>query len=287
MDHKLKATEFSAHLSRSRMGRYLQQQLSAQEIKEVELHLAHCERCSNEILQFIQSEEPQQLKVHHKQLKGKLKTKENATSRKLSTTQVKILRAAAALLLMVVFSFFAVKTVINKNHFTEGQTKIQTKDKTAPNTKKAESKTLPKEQKINDPHPTESSISDKEPQSALAMQSAETNLSVHKRSKEVKPTPVQQENPTVVKPAAKKQNTLGEEKTAAEEIKPVVRNTKEMNIAEEQSPEENEEQFSEEDTQIQSLPVLEKLDIQKVEKEEDNTKLMTLPASQEIKNLEK
>ncbi len=115
MNLKGNTTEFSAHLSRSRMARYLQEQMDTQQKQEVELHLHHCEQCSDTMLQYAQSETPQYSKQYQKKLKGKLKISEANRRKRLSGTHVKIFRAAAALALLFIFSFFAVKTVMEKN----------------------------------------------------------------------------------------------------------------------------------------------------------------------------
>ena len=115
MNLKGNTTEFSTHLSRSRMARYLQEQMDTQQKQEVELHLLHCEQCSDNMLQYAQSDAPQHSKQYQKKLKGKLKISEANRQKRLSTTHIKIFRAAAALALLFIFSFFAVKTVMEKN----------------------------------------------------------------------------------------------------------------------------------------------------------------------------
>lgn len=133
MNQKPKTTEFSSHLSRSRMSRYLHDQLSEKEIKEFEQHLSHCEQCSEGVITYIHHEEPQHSKAFQKRLKGKLKSVKSGRKAKIniSSTQKKVARAAAALLLLFIFSFFGINTVMNKQMAgkEEPKTEIRIKKK--------------------------------------------------------------------------------------------------------------------------------------------------------------
>lgn len=180
MSLKGNTTEFSAHLSRSRMARYLQEQNTTQEAKEVELHLLHCDRCSEIIMQYIQGEEPQHYKQYQKKLKGKLKTSETTRKKRLSKTHIKVLRAAAALALLFIFSFFAVKTVMEKNTTGDSTNKAQAKEK-----REAKQKTsLQKSQKEQDGF---SEADNEESATALAMRDKPSkDVNSPKKPEEVK-----------------------------------------------------------------------------------------------------
>jgi hypothetical protein len=96
------------------MGRYLQGTLSAEKARSVERHLHHCPRCSSAIIDYIQAEEPQHYKQYAKKLKGILKTGEATKKSVVSPFQMKAIRTATAVVALLIFSFFALKTVINK-----------------------------------------------------------------------------------------------------------------------------------------------------------------------------
>lgn len=162
MSLKGNTTTFSTHLSHSRIARYLQEQSTVQEEKEVETHLLHCDRCSEMIMQHIQREAPQHYKQYQKKLKGKLKTSEAARKKKLSKTHIKVFRATAALALLLVFSFFSVKTVMEKNSTRDSNNKAQVKEKR----EVKQQAPLPKSQKEQDGF---SEVNNKEHSSALTM----------------------------------------------------------------------------------------------------------------------
>ncbi len=96
------------------MGRYLQETLSAEKAHDVERHLRHCPRCSSAIIDYIQAEEPQHYKQYTKKLKGILKTGEVTKKNAVSPFQMKAIRTATAVVALLIFSFFALKTVLNK-----------------------------------------------------------------------------------------------------------------------------------------------------------------------------
>lgn len=107
-------TEFSAHLSWAAMRRYLQETLPAEKSQRVKRHLHHCPRCSSAIIDYIQAEEPEHYKQYTKKLKGILKTGQAEKKNVLSSFQIKALRTTTAVVALLIFSFFAFKTVINK-----------------------------------------------------------------------------------------------------------------------------------------------------------------------------
>lgn len=114
MKNNRTTTEFSTHLSRSRMRRYLHGQLTTKESQQVEVHLANCAHCSATLVNYIETEESDQYKTYAKQLSGKLKEQKIAKSATLSSFQVKAIRTVAAVVALIIFSFFGVKNIINK-----------------------------------------------------------------------------------------------------------------------------------------------------------------------------
>ncbi|MEM6841798.1 MAG: zf-HC2 domain-containing protein [Bacteroidota bacterium] len=152
MNDNRKATEFSTHLSRSQMRRYLHGQLNAEETRQVELHLAHCAHCSAALVNYIEEEEADQYNTYAKQLSGKLKEQKITKRSSLSSFQIKTIRAAAAVLTLIVFSFFGVKNIINKevNNYQAEETGLPVKGKPVVATKKPTEKkvtTKPLEEK--------------------------------------------------------------------------------------------------------------------------------------------
>ena len=115
MSKEYKTTEFSAHLSRSRMRKYLHDQLKPQEMAEVETHLKHCAHCSEAMISYIQTDEPENYKLLIKKLKGKLTESVKPKEPRFSATQIKIFRAAAAVAILFLFSFFAFDKLIDKD----------------------------------------------------------------------------------------------------------------------------------------------------------------------------
>lgn len=115
MNKEHKTTEFSLHISRSRMRRYLHDQLNPKEVSEVETHLKHCIHCSEAIVQYITSEEPENYKTYMKALKGKIIESAKPKGPRFSSVQVKTMRAAAAVVILLSFSFFAFENLIDKD----------------------------------------------------------------------------------------------------------------------------------------------------------------------------
>lgn len=115
MSKEYKTTEFSAHLSRSRMRKYLHDQLKPQEMAEVETHLKHCAHCSEAMISYIQTDEPENYKLLIKKLKGKLTESVKPKEPRFSAAQIKIFRAAAAVTVLFLFSFFAFDKLIDKD----------------------------------------------------------------------------------------------------------------------------------------------------------------------------
>jgi hypothetical protein len=97
------------------MRRYLHGQLNEHENAEVETHLKHCVHCSEAIIQYVETEEPENYKVYIKVLKGKIIQSVKPKSPKLSSAQIKVMRAAAAVVILLTFSFFAFENLIDKD----------------------------------------------------------------------------------------------------------------------------------------------------------------------------
>lgn len=114
MNTPSQTTKFSAHLSWAGMRRYLQEVLPAEKSQRVEQHLHHCSRCSSAIIDYIRAEEPEHYKEYTKKLKGILKTGQTEKKNLLSSFQMKAIRTTTAVVALLIFSFFALKTVINK-----------------------------------------------------------------------------------------------------------------------------------------------------------------------------
>ena len=114
MDNSRKTTAFSAHLSWAAMRRFLQEKLSPEASQQVELHLQHCPRCSSAIIDYIQAEEPQHYKQYMKKLKGNLTSSQTAKKRFFSAFQLKAIRTTTAVVALLIFSFFAFRTVISQ-----------------------------------------------------------------------------------------------------------------------------------------------------------------------------
>ena len=114
MDTPSQTTEFSAHLSWAGMRRYLQEELSTEKSQRIERHLHHCPRCSSAIIDYIRAEEPEHYKQYTKKLKGILRVSQAEKKSVLSSFQMKAVRTTTAVVALLIFSFFALRTVINK-----------------------------------------------------------------------------------------------------------------------------------------------------------------------------
>ncbi len=244
-----KTTTFSAHLSRSMMSRYLHQQLAAQQASEVERHLLVCEHCANNFLQFVQTESPEEYKTYQKQLKEKFSVKKPVEKKVVSHTRVKVFRAAAAVSLLFVFSFFAVKTVMHKNimdqEISEAQIKPAKSSKQEPTVA-----AFPVEEKIQEPIVETKKLVEKtaRPETTQTEKVAKTvtksPVASASSEKDTKPQAVKaKQQPAVQEPAPEKAETQP---------------------GDEQDQAANEEK-TEQRPAIMPLPKIEKLDIQPAE----------------------
>ena len=114
MDTPSQTTEFSAHLSWAGMRRYLQEELSTEKSQQIARHLHHCPRCSSAIVDYIRAEEPEHYKQYTKKLKGILRVSQAEKKSVLSSFQMKAVRTTTAVVALLIFSFFALRTVLNK-----------------------------------------------------------------------------------------------------------------------------------------------------------------------------
>jgi hypothetical protein len=97
------------------MRKYLENALSQAEQQEVELHLKHCSHCSGIIVEYVENEEPEYYKAHMNKLKGKLNNDVKPRKRGFTYGRIKLIRAAAAVAALFVFSFFALNTMVEKD----------------------------------------------------------------------------------------------------------------------------------------------------------------------------
>lgn len=230
MNDNRKATEFSTHIFRSRMRRYLHGQLNAEETRQVEIHLANCAHCSASLVSYIEEEETDQYNTYAKQLSGKLKEQKIAKRSSLSSFQIKTIRAAAAVLTLVVFSFFGVKNIINKEvtSYQAEETGLPVKGKPVVATKKPVEKkvtTKPAEKK------EDRRLAENRPAKKIAKRTpaVQPSASVKKKESAKKATPVAAK--PRVKPEAKdnqpvtvnkkKAEVVPEKKEEKQQVKPV------------------------------------------------------------------
>ena len=232
---------FSAHVSRSAMGRYLRDSLPADQAQQIETHFQHCPQCSGNLTEYIQNEEPENQKAYHKKIKGKLKQESSIKKKLLSPFQVKMFRSGAAVIALLIFSFFAIKTVMNKkvadSAAPSGAVAITQPAKPAPAPKKASPAAVKKET----PTKNEQSAADKAPPVASPKKKpapAKPKATPKKQAPKVEPAPETPATaPVVEKPTS--QPTPKKKQEPEEASKPV-----------EQKPIEK----------IAPLPTLEKLD---------------------------
>lgn len=272
MSKEHRTTEFSAHISRSKMRRYLHDQLKAHDNAEVETHLKHCERCSQAIIQYIEEEEPENYKNHIKKLKGIIIETVQPKGPRFSPVQVKSMRAAAAVVILFAFSFFAFESLIEKdfnlvakpekkeenfkrnNVFPED---VQKKKTTKVAATQEELKTEPKiekvaEAKVAEVVPKKKTVKKPEPKvEAAKVAKAETPK---KKEVKVQPKPVQvvSETPQVA------DNTAKEAETEAEEVK----KTEELNTEEKTDPvaQVEKEDTKEEQNELKPVAPIQKLE---------------------------
>lgn len=214
----------------------------------------HCAQCSEAIVQYIQSEDLLHAKQHLKKLKGKLKTYESNSTKKLSKTHTKMLRAVAALLLLFVCSFFAVKVVKEKNSLKEDIHSAQAEKKKEFRQKSPEQPTTQEglSESSREPKPHALAIGNvpaKKVQHAAQTPVASADQKEAKESKR-----------TAVPPQGKKTTPASTSPTVvAPQLQQPV--TTPSSDAEEAAPAEKEEKREEQNIP-KPLPAIEKLDIQ-------------------------
>ena len=235
---KKQTASFSAHVSRSAMGRYLRDSLPADQAQQIETHFQHCPQCSGNLTEYIQNEEPDNQKAYHKKIKGKLKQESSIKKKLLSPFQVKMFRSGAAVIALLIFSFFAIKTVMNKkvtdSAAPSGAVAITQPAKPAPIPKKAT--TIKSEAPAESEQPT---------------------------ATEVSPTALPQKKPASAKPKAtsKKQAPKAEPVSETPTVVPVLEKSTPPSPEKEQKTEEAPKPVEQKPIEkIAPLPTLEKLD---------------------------
>ncbi len=264
MDTPQKTTEFSAHLSWAAMRRYLQEVLPPEESQRVERHLKHCPRCSSAIVEYIENEEPEHSKQYMKKLKGQLTSSQTVKKRFLSAFQIKALRTSTAVIALLIFSFFALKTVINKQESpqlpSESLAVMKKSAKAATTRRKAESKTV----KI--PAKAAATPAKEKPKQKATSQKTTEERNQPAKKKVVAKKEVKKEQPKTTTPQPSTHPTssvennasapLAETKATTPEEEAVVLPpvNEEQRMAEEPAPES---------AKVKPLPTLQKLDAQK------------------------
>ena len=264
MDTSQKTTEFSAHLSWAAMRRFLQEKLSPEASQRVEVHLQNCSRCSSAIIDYIQTEEPQNYKLHMKKLKGKLTSSQTAKKRFLSAFQLKAIRTTTAVIALLVFSFFALKTVISQQGAerslpSESLATMKTRTKAPSVRRKAvRISTSPTTQEAAAPEETPKKQKKKPSAKEAKQRSPQPAQKVAEKDKqpEVKPTPVPPAA-RVVEKAPKKQPQA----PTAKEVHSSKTTTSSPNRQEKAAVEEPIQEVA----KAKPLPTLKKLDTQKSE----------------------
>ena len=265
MNNSQKTTEFSAHLSWAAMRRHLHEKLSSEESQRVDTHLQHCPRCSSAIIDYIQTEEPENYKQHMKKLKGNLKASQTAKKRLFSALQLKAIRTSMSVIALLIFSFFAVKTVMNKqegNHAlpSESLASVKSPAKTTPVRRRAVNKpvrTIPTEAA-----PAAEVAPKAAPEKKTAPKQVKKEVVVPKESTSppaAEKTQPEEPRPQPAAPAAK------EVAPAQEETTPAVAAPPSSEPATESAPQESapSEEPEQETAKAKPVPTLEKLDAKK------------------------
>ena len=266
MNTPQKTTEFSAHLSWAAMRRYLQEVLSPEESKGVERHLKHCPRCSAAIVGYIETEEAEHSKQYMKKLKGLLTSSQTVKKRFLSAFQIKALRTGTAVIALLIFSFFALKTVINKQdtsrEFPSESLAVMKKSATTATTRlQAESKAAKPSVKATAAPAKEEPKKKAAPKSTKVerKQAVAKKVAVKKEEKKEPtkaPAPQPSVRPTATVSKAKKspeQQTKTKAQTPKEEVALPPANQEKSAV---------EEPTEEEVAKVKPLPTLKKLDTQ-------------------------
>ena len=261
MDHSQKTTEFSAHLSWAAMRRFLQEKLTPEASQRVETHLRNCPRCSSAIIDYIQAEEPQHYKQYMKKLKGNLTAAQTAKKRFFSAFQLKAIRTTTAVVALLIFSFFAIKTVVNQSGTERplpSESLAETKERApAPAVRRKAASTSPSAQKAKNPKKAEAKPKQVEEKPAAKKASTPRPRPIQKAVVAPKKNEQPSVQPAQVAPAPSVAERAPEPQTPS--VAPSPQAT---------APTENsEEAFGDEPTQevtkAKPLPTLKKLDAQR------------------------
>lgn len=286
MSKECKTTEFSLHLSRSKMRKYLENALSHTEQQEVELHLKHCSHCSGIIVEYVENEEPEHYKAHMSKLKGKLTNDVKPRKRGFTYGRIKLIRAAAAVAALFIFSFFALNTMVEKDFNL-----ISKADKTETELPKLGAN--PK--KTQKPKPSTSTLKEKKTDDItdeVEMQEEEEEekeVAPKVAVKKTKPAVSSQPKPAVAKAEEVKEST---QKKAVEKIENTTTDNtlaEASDVQEENMPKEAQsaEKTSEEDEdakeQAEAVESIQPL--QKIEKIDASTEKEVTPEAQNVQNI--
>lgn len=285
MSKECKTTEFSLHLSRSKMRKYLENSLSHAEQQEVELHLKHCSHCSGIIVEYVENEEPEHYKAHMSKLKGKLTNDVKPRKRGFTYGRIKLIRAAAAVAALFIFSFFALNTMVEKDfNLISKADKTETElPKLGANPKKTQkpkpSTSILKEKKTDEIKKDEVEMQDEEEEKEETPKVA---------VKKTKPA-VSSQPKTIAKAEEVKEST---QKKAVEKVeKTSTDNTlaEASDVQEENTPKEDKlaEKTSEEDEEVkeQAEAVKSIQPLQKIEKIDASTEKEVTPEAQNVQNI--
>ena len=265
MNTPQKSTEFSAHLSWAAMRRYLQESLSPEESQRVERHLKHCPRCSAAIVEYIETEEPEYSKQYMKKLKGQLASSQTVKKRFLSAFQMKALRTSTAVVVLLVFSFFALKTVINK----QGTSHQLPSESLAVVKKTPKATTPPREKKARVKQPTTKTATAKRASNKKTTpKQAEVARKQPAKKKSVAKAEAKEASPKTrtSRPTAQPVATPVAEKSAPEqsiEAKAPIMQKEAASSATDTAENTSETPAQEEPTRAAPLPTLKKLDTKK------------------------
>jgi len=280
MSHTRKTTEFSTHLSRSRMRRYLHGQLEAKETQQIELHLANCTHCSASLVNYIETEESDQYNTYAKQLSGKLKEQKISKRSTLSHFQIRALRASAAVVVLFIFSFFGVKTIINKdvtNYQADSKavavkskpavaSKVKSAEKKAPVEKTTQQKATEKSAEKK----TDKRLAEKRPVKSIAKKTtitqkatpAKKEVAKSTKSSTVKPA-AQQPKQKVEKAAEPKVATTKKVETTEKKSEPIEKVAKVEKLGKAENPTSVAQETERAPAPLKALPAVKKMDVSK------------------------
>ncbi len=285
MRKEYKTTEFSAHISRSRVRRYLHQQLSQQEMQEVEVHLKNCAHCSTLAAIYVENEEPEHQKTHMKKLKGVLVESVKPRVARFSRAQLKVFRAAAAVVLLFTFSFFALENFVDKDFNLIK--KAEKEGNELPDLKVSQKNKPQQAEKANTSLQTETKISEDLPKQDKFEEEEDVPMLAENQPKPVaKVTKPAEKKTTPTRPEPLVETNQKENITTTEAAKPA--NTAEKpgphdEVAQKEDQQEKVQQPEEETSEEQAAPKVAPL--QRIQKAGTADQEMTVPQQKEIQTI--